>query len=48
MVLNQETHHKKKTFKVENYELLEKFAVPFEEQFLFSKRLKKRPYFEER
>ena len=34
-VLNQETHHKKKTFKQEYFEFLEKFAVPFEERYLF-------------
>jgi putative transposase len=33
-VLNQETHHQKKTFKQEYLELLEKFEVPFEERFL--------------
>jgi putative transposase len=34
-ILNQETHHKKKTFKQEYHEFLEKFALPFEEQYLF-------------
>ena len=34
-VLNQEQHHKKKTFKKEYHEFLEKFAVSFEEQYLF-------------
>lgn len=34
-VLNQEAHHKKKTFKEEYLEFLEKFAIPFEEQYLF-------------
>jgi len=34
-VLNQEAHHKKKTFRQEYLEFLEKFAVPFEERFLF-------------
>ena len=34
-ILNQEAHHKKKTFKQEYHEFLEKFAVPFEEQYLF-------------
>ena len=34
-VLNQEAHHKKKTFKQEYLEVLEKFAIPFEERYLF-------------
>ena len=34
-VLNQEAHHRKKTFKEEYHEFLRKFAVPFEEQYLF-------------
>ena len=34
-VLNQEAHHKKKTFKEEYHEFLEKFVVPFEERYLF-------------
>jgi putative transposase len=34
-VLNQEAHHKKKTFREEYHEFLEKFAVPYEERFLF-------------
>jgi REP element-mobilizing transposase RayT len=34
-VLNQEAHHKKKTFKQEYIEFLEKFEVPFEERYLF-------------
>ena len=34
-ILNQETHHKKKTFRQEYVEFLEKFAVPFEERYLF-------------
>jgi len=34
-VLNQAQHHKKKTFKEEYLEFLEKFAIPFEEQYLF-------------
>lgn len=34
-VLNQEEHHKKKTFREEYLEFLERFAVPFEEQYLF-------------
>lgn len=34
-VLNQEAHHQKKTFKEEYYEFSKKFAIPFEEQYLF-------------
>ena len=34
-ILNQEAHHKKKTFKQEYLEFLEKFAIPFEERYLF-------------
>ena len=34
-VLNQEKHHLKKTFANEYRELLEKFAIPFEENYLF-------------
>ena len=34
-VLNQEEHHRKKTFKEEYHEFLQKFAVPYEERFLF-------------
>ena len=34
-VLNQEEHHKKKTFKQEYHEFLRKFEVPFEEKYLF-------------
>ena len=34
-ILNQETHHKKKTFKEEYHELLKEFDVPFEEKYLF-------------
>lgn len=34
-VMNQENHHKKKTFKEEYYEFLEKFNVPYEDRFLF-------------
>ena len=30
-VLNQEQHHKKKTFREEYHELLKKFEIPFEE-----------------
>jgi putative transposase len=34
-IFNQEAHHKKKTFKQEYLEFLEKFAIPFEDQYLF-------------
>ena len=34
-VLNQETHHQKRTFKQEYHALLEKFEIPYEERFLF-------------
>ncbi|SDC16913.1 IS200/IS605 family transposase [Niabella drilacis] len=34
-VLNQETHHKKKTFKDEYYELLKEFEITFREEYLF-------------
>jgi len=34
-VLNQEQHHKKKTFKEEYLDFLNKFAIPFEERYLF-------------
>ncbi len=34
-VLNQEAHHKKKTFQQEYHEFLEKFDVQYEEQYLF-------------
>lgn len=34
-ILNQETHHQKKTFKKEYLEFLEKFSVPFDEQYIF-------------
>ena len=34
-VQNQEAHHRKKTFREEYYAFLEKFAIPFEERFLF-------------
>ena len=34
-ILNQEEHHKRKTFKEEYLELLNKFEIPFEERFLF-------------
>jgi REP element-mobilizing transposase RayT len=32
---NQENHHSKKSFKVEYLEFLQKFEVPFDEQYLF-------------
>jgi REP-associated tyrosine transposase len=34
-ILNQEKHHKKRSFKDEYLELLTKFEIPFEEQYLF-------------
>lgn len=34
-VLNQEEHHKKKTFKDEYLEMLAKFEVKFDDQYLF-------------
>jgi len=34
-ILNQESHHKKKTFKEEYMEFLKKFDVPFDEKYLF-------------
>ena len=34
-ILNQKEHHKKKTFKEEYIDFLEKFAVEYNEQFLF-------------
>lgn len=34
-IMNQEAHHRRKTFKDEYMELLEKFEIPFEERFLF-------------
>jgi len=34
-ILNQEEHHKKKTFREEYIGFLNKFEVPFEERFLF-------------
>jgi REP-associated tyrosine transposase len=33
---NQETHHKKKSFREEYHEFLEKFEIPFEEKYLFN------------
>ena len=35
-ILNQEAHHRKKTFRQEYVEFLEKFEVPFEERYLFN------------
>jgi REP element-mobilizing transposase RayT len=35
-VLNQELHHKKKTFRQEYHEFLKKFSIPFEEKYLFN------------
>lgn len=34
-ILNQEGHHKKKSFKEEYIKLLEKFEIDFEEKYLF-------------
>ena len=34
-ILNQEEHHKRKSFKQEYFEFLEKFELPFEEKYLF-------------
>lgn len=34
-ILNQEQHHKNKTFKQECLEFLEKFEVPYDERYLF-------------
>ena len=34
-ILNQERHHRKRSFKEEYLELLKKFNIPFEEQYLF-------------
>lgn len=34
-IFNQEAHHRKKTFKKEYFEFLEKFAVEFDEKYLF-------------
>jgi putative transposase len=35
-ILNQETHHRKRSFKEEYHELLRKFEIPFEEKYLFN------------
>jgi REP element-mobilizing transposase RayT len=34
-ILNQESHHKKKTFRQEYIGLLKKFQIPYEERYLF-------------
>lgn len=34
-ILNQEEHHRKRTFKEEYIDMLAKFEVPFEERYLF-------------
>ena len=34
-ILNQEKHHKKKTFKEEYLELMKKFEIEFDEKYLF-------------
>ncbi len=34
-VLNQEEHHRKKTFREEYHQMLRKFEIPFEEKYLF-------------
>jgi len=34
-ILNQEEHHKKKTFKEEYLEFLDEFEIPFEDRYLF-------------
>ncbi len=34
-ILNQEEHHKKRTFREEYLDFLNKFDIPFEEQYLF-------------
>ena len=34
-IYNQEEHHRKKTFREEYHQFLHKFAIPFEEQYLF-------------
>mgnify|MGYP001557589412 FL=1 len=35
-VLNQEEHHRKKSFRKEYHELLKEFEIAFEEQYLFN------------
>jgi hypothetical protein len=34
-IKNQEIHHRKKTFTEEYLEFLEKFAVPYDERYIF-------------
>ncbi|TVQ06531.1 MAG: hypothetical protein EA359_00985 [Balneolaceae bacterium] len=34
-VLNQEEHHRRKTFREEYLELLSKFEIPYDEKYLF-------------
>ena len=34
-ILNQEKHHKKKTFKEEYLEFLKKFEIEYDEKYLF-------------
>jgi len=34
-ILNQEEHHKKRTFKEEYLDFLDKFEIPYEEKYLF-------------
>ena len=34
-ILNQEIHHKKRTFREEYFELLERFEIKFDEKYLF-------------
>jgi REP element-mobilizing transposase RayT len=34
-ILNQEAHHKKKTFKEEYLELLKKYEIDFKEEYVF-------------
>ena len=34
-ILNQQRHHKKKTFKQEYFEFLKKFEVEYDEKYLF-------------
>jgi REP element-mobilizing transposase RayT len=34
-ILNQEKHHQKRTFREEYHELLEKFEISFEDNYLF-------------
>jgi hypothetical protein len=34
-ILNQESHHRERTFRQEYYDLLKKFEIPFEEKYVF-------------